>query len=396
MRKHTWNRALRTDAIAATVVVIALLGTLVVSLLILMRPDRQKSSRPAAPRFPAKVEQQLDDALEKIMSDGRIPGAIVGIWVQGKGTWVQARGVADLRSKTPMNTSDRVRIASITKTFVATVVLQLVDAGKLSLDDTVDSYVARVPNGDTITVRQLLNHTSGLYDYIYDPVFQAACAADPLEKWTPDQLLSSSILHDPYFAPGTGFHYSNTNYVILGMIVEKVTGRTIGTEISHRTLEPLALKDTSFAVSPEMREPASRGYAEEYGKFEDVTDRDPSMGWASSAMTSDLNDLRVWSEALANGGLISEDSERERMILVKDAGSNVQYGLGLMEWGGFVGHEGNAFGFSTAMFQLPSKDATIIVIFNVSGGKWTATAAFAEFARILFGDEVPSSLEVVK
>lgn len=394
MRNKVLNRVLRTDAIAATVVIIALLGALVASVLVLTRPDRPKGAGPSAPRFDARVEKELEATLEGLMSRDEIPGAIVGIWVPGRGTWVVARGVSNLENNTPMKVNDRVRIASITKTFVATVVLQLVDEGRLSLDDTIDRFVTRVPNGDAITIRQLLNHTSGLYDFIFDPVFQAACAADPLEKWTPRQLLSSSVLHDPYFAPGAGFRYSNTNYVLLGMVVEKLTGRGIGTEISRRVLEPLSLDNTTFETDPEITEPASRGYTEEYGRPVDITRRDPSMGWASSGMSSNLEDLRVWSLAFANGGLISEESEIEQADLVNDPNSEVKYGAGLMEWGGFVGHEGNAFGFSTAMFHLPSKNATIVVIFNRSGVKVTATYAFTEFARVLFGSEVPSRLEL--
>ncbi len=393
MRKKVLDRALRTDAIAATVVIIALLGALVASVLVLTRPDRQKSSGPAAPRFDSRVEKKLEATLDRLMSEGEIPGAIVGVWVPGRGTWVVARGVSNLENNTPMRVDDRVRIASVTKTFVATVVLQLVDEGKLSLDDTIDRFVTRVPNGNAVTIRQLLNHTSGLYDFIFDPVFQAACTADPLEKWTPRQLLSSSVLHDPYFAPGAKFHYSNTNYVLLGMVVEKLTGRSVGTEISRRILEPLSLRHTTFETTPEMAKPASRGYSEEYGRLVDITHRDPSMGWASSGMSSNLDDLRTWSLAFANGGLISEESERERAVLVSEPGSEVKYGAGMMEWGGFVGHEGNAFGFSTAMFHHPSKNATVVVIFNQSGGRVTATRAFSEFARLLFGNEVPAKLD---
>lgn len=392
MPRRVLKRALRTDAIAAVVVVVALLGALVASLVILNRHgEQQESGRPEL-RFSEDVQKQLEAELEKVMADGAAPGAIVGIWVNGKGSWVQARGVSDVRNNTPVSTADHVRIASVTKTFVATAVLQLVDSKKLSLDDTVARFVPRVPNGETITVRQLLNHTSGLFDFIYDPVFQAACGADPLENWKPEQLLSSSILHEPYFAPGQGFHYSNTNYVVLGMIVEKVTGRKISREIEQKILKPLGLDDTSFPSSAILPDPSSRGYVEKYGKLTDVTDMHPSMGWASSGMVSDLDDLRRWAEALANGGFISEESERERMNFVSSDKPNVQYGLGIMKWGEFLGHEGNAFGFSTAVFYIPSKKTTIVVLLNESDVDYTATHAFVNFAKVLFPGETPPSL----
>jgi len=390
--KRVWNKALRTDTIALIVVVIALVAALSISLAVMSSHETRTRTvtTPREQSFGAATVKALEGALDKVMKDGNIPGAVVGIWVPGKGVWVRARGVADTKTNEPMSTADHARIASVTKSFVATLVLQLADAKLLSLDDTLDKFVPSVPNASGITVRQLLNHTSGLYDFVQDDVFNAAADNNPLENWKPDQLLSSSVLHEPYFAPGTGYHYSNTNYVLLGMIAEKVTGHSVGAEIKRRILKPLGLANTSFPTTSALPSPASRGYAEKYGKLTDVTEVSPSMGWASSAMISDLADLKAWSSALADGSLLSEQARQEMTAFIPTDMPNVSYGLGLMKWGNFVGHEGNAFGFSTAVFHLPSSDATIVVILNhEQTDEVSASGAFIQFAKILFPDQVP-------
>jgi D-alanyl-D-alanine carboxypeptidase len=390
MQKRAWNKALRTDAIAVVVVVFALISAFVISLVLLAAKDKTSSKSAAGPRFPAGMEKNLETTLDKVMAESDVPGAIVGIWAPGRGTWVRARGVADIKNNQPMDVADHVRIASITKTFVATVVLQLVDSKRLSLDDTLDKFAPNVPNASSITVRELLNQTSGLYDFLEDSVFQRASLENPLAKLMPDQLLSSSVLHQPYFAPGTGYHYSNTNYVLLGMIIEKVTGHKVGAEIEQRILQPMKLKNTSFPVTPQIPGPASRGYSDSNGSLTDVSDIDPSMGWASSAMISDLEDLKTWAGELATGGLVSEEAQKERMTFRATDTPPLEYGLGLMKWGEFIGHEGNAFGYSTTMFYLPSQKATIVVILNEEpDNEMSATAAFIKFAKLIFPEQTP-------
>jgi D-alanyl-D-alanine carboxypeptidase len=390
--KRAWNRALRSDTLALIIVVIAMVAALSVSFAV-MASHSSKTRTVTNPRektFDAATERSLDAALDKFMKDADVPGAVVGIWVPGKGAYVRARGVSDLKTSQPMSTSDHMRIASVTKSFVATLVLQLADAKMLSLDDALDKYVPSVPNASAITVRELLNHTSGLFDFVADPVFNAAADNNPLEKWKPDQLLSSSVLHEPYFAPGTGYHYSNTNYVLLGMIVEKVTGHKIGEELDRRILKPLGLSNTSLSTRPALPSPSSRGYAERYGTLSDVSEMDPSMGWASSAMVSDLANLKVWSAALADGSLLSEKARQEMTTFVATDMPNVSYGLGIMKWGNFLGHEGNAFGFSTALFHLPSSKATFVVLLNREKSESaSASGVFIKFAKILFPDQVP-------
>jgi len=389
-QKRAWNRALRPDTIAFFVVIIAVAGALLITLAVVA--GRSKGVRTAATKFQfsTATERSLDAALDKWMSTSGAPGAVVGIWAPGKGTWVRARGVADIKTHEPMAEGDEVRIASVTKSFVGTVVLQLADEKKLSLDDTLDKYVPSVPNGGAITIRQMLNQTSGVFDFLNDPVFQQAAAQNPLMKWKPSDLLASALDNKPAFAPGTGWGYSNSNFVLLGMIVEKVTGQTIGREITRRVITPLRLTRTSYPSGPELPGRYSNGYEPVTGGLVEASAIDPSVGGASSAMISDLEDLKTWSEALGTGALISEQAQKDRLTTVPTDRADTRYGLALMKVGDWIGHEGNAYGYSTAVFYNPLRRTSIVVIMNSeTAGQPLATSAFKQFAGIVFPGSVP-------
>ena len=195
-----------------------------------------------------ELQQELEEILDDVMSENGIPGAVIGVWVPGEGSWVEAKGLADVQTGEAMDTADKVRIGSITKTFNATVILQLVDEGRIGLDDPLRDYAPEVPGSEEITVRMLLDHTSGLFDYTSDEDFQEAVDAEPLRKWQPQELVDFAISHEPYFAPGEEWHYSNTNYILLGMIVEEVTGNLVGDEMRTRIYERLGLSNTSFGL----------------------------------------------------------------------------------------------------------------------------------------------------
>ena len=199
--------------------------------------------------------------VEQAMAENNIPGAIVGVWVPGEGTWIKAIGTADIETGRNIKITDKMRIASITKTFTATVILQLVDEWKLALNDTLDHFVPEVPNSDEITIRQLCDMTSGIFSIADDEGFDNTLANEPLKKWTHQELLDIALKHDPYFAPGEGGYYSDTNYSpLLGMIIEQVTGNTVENEIQTRIIEPLELLNTSFPTGPNMTGEYSRGY----------------------------------------------------------------------------------------------------------------------------------------
>ena len=185
----------------------------------------------SAASFSQERQDQLDQVVTGYMRERHLPGAVVGAWVPGEGTYVSARGYSNLETGEAMSEDDKFEIGSVTKSFVGTVALQLVDEGKLELDDRLSEYIDTVPNGDNITIRQLLDMTSGLFNYLDDVNLEAEAAADPLKKWPPEELVRVAVSHQPYFAPGEGWFYSNTNTILVGMIIERVTGNDLEDEV---------------------------------------------------------------------------------------------------------------------------------------------------------------------
>lgn len=357
------------------------------------------------PGLSPETEEKLDRLVSVMMEQNSIPGVIAGAWVPGEGSWVRAVGQSDIEKGTPQETDLRFRIGSITKTFVATVILQLADEGKLSLDDKLDKYVKGFEYGDEITVRQLCNNTSGVFAYDDTPGFVELNISEPQRHWSPDELVDLARSGEPYFAPGSEWMYCNSNFVLLGVIAEQVTGNDLSSEIDARIAGPLGLDSTFLPGGSELGGPHSHGYVDWAGRWgvteqglDDVTYWDPSWGWAAGAMISTLEDLRVWAKALATGELLSEEMQEERLtwVDIPDGESlEMKYGLGVMSMGGMIGHDGMLWGYNTGMLYYPEKDATIVVLFNRAmdqqDGVWITYDLLYTMAAasILFPGEMP-------
>ena len=310
----------------------------------------------------------LNTLVQRGMAEQRVPGVIAGVWV-GDAGWTTAQGIADLRTAEPMMLDGHIRIASVSKTFVATVLLQLIAEGKATLDDVLEQYVPGVPNGNRITLRHLLGMTGGVFNFINDPEFEPAYTNDPLIPFSREFFLELLRRNPPKFAPGEGVEYSDSNYFLLGMIIEALTGRSAAQEIDARIVQPLGLTGTSLPDSPAMPSPAPRGYAASSGSPElrDLTESSADVPWTAGAMISTLADLRIWSRALATGALLTPEMHRERLRVSQlDLGMDRSfgYGLGVMETQGWLGHAGAIFGYSTWVLSHPEKDATVIVMAN--------------------------------
>jgi len=364
-----------------------LFGSLVLGLLPLLALADDKA-------FPSADERALIDIVEKGRSAQRQPGLNVGIWIPGRGSLVRAFGTGDLASGAPMRLDDHIRIASITKTFVGVVVLQLVDESRLSLDDTLSRYVEGIDNGDRITIRNLLGMTSGIYDFTSDERFLKAFTDDPLMSFSTKDMIDILNRHKPEFAPGEKVSYCDANYILLGTIVEKVIGDPIQKTITEKILKPLGLDNTSFPTEPTMPERFARGYyAGEDGKgeFKDYTATNPAVAWTAGAMVSTLEDLRTWAKVLATGNLLRPATHAEQMkfgtIMTKPL--HVGYGFGIADFGGLIGHNGAIFGYSTAMFCWPEADAIIVLAGNQSSNSSSATTQIAiQLARHLFPGKI--------
>ncbi|MFG1906427.1 serine hydrolase domain-containing protein [Kribbella sp. NPDC048928] len=275
---------------------------------------------------PAVPAGELQKGLDGVVAIG----AVAEVRDNGK-VWRGSSGVAELGKTRKAPVAGRFRAGSISKTFVATVVLQLVAEGRMRLDDPVERYLPGVvPNGENITVRQLLNHTSGLYDFKKTLVMPpgAEFYTYQYRTWTAAEQIARAVANPPVFKePGSQFDYSNTNYLVLGEIIEKVTGRTYGEEIERRLIRPLRLHGTSMpGTSTRIPGPHMHGYVPKDDEMLDFTEMNPSLFGASGELISTTHDLNTFFGALLGGRLLPAQLLAE----MKEAGTeDGTYGLGL-------------------------------------------------------------------
>ncbi|MGW7519846.1 serine hydrolase domain-containing protein [Streptomyces sp. NPDC054796] len=288
------------------------------------------------------------------------PGALLEMRDR-RGSTVLTSGVADLRRHTPVHPDSRFRIGSMTKTFVATVVLQLVGERRIALDAPVERYLPGVVRGHgndgrKITVRQLLQHTSGLPD-ILDHLNPLKVLEDPFAHYDTRDLVNIALAHPPAFKPGTDWSYSSTGYLLAGMIIESVTGHSYGDEIRRRVIEPLDLRETYVpGDATSIPGPNPRGYARPDAEAPpvDITAFNPSVANAGGEMISSGGDVNRFLDALVRGKLLRQGQLRE-MMRTRPTGNpdGRAYGLGLesrpLPCGGrYWGHTGDVLGFETA------------------------------------------------
>ncbi|MCL7428868.1 serine hydrolase [Streptomyces sp. YS415] len=313
-----------------------------------------------------KLTARLDKAIAGVRREAGIPGLTVGLWMPGKGSYVRSTGVADKVTGAPMRPDLHARIGSETKTFTVTALLQLVDDGRVRLDDPIAKYIRGVPDGRRITLRHLAEMRSGLFSYTEDDDFVQALLSDPRRPYTPRELLSYAFKHPNNAPPNTTFEYSNTNIVLLGLVIEKVTGRHLADVIHRRVLRPAGMHRTLFPHGAEFPEPHAHGYTNQTlsGEVEDATDWNPSWAWAAGAMISDLQDLRRWAPILATGKLLSPETQKQRLKTLPTGHPGTSYGLGIVNSGGWIGHNGSLPGYETVTVYLPSKKATLVLIMN--------------------------------
>jgi D-alanyl-D-alanine carboxypeptidase len=295
--------------------------------------------------------------LEKIVAGGGATAALARV-SDGERTWTGAAGVRDIERGGRPSPHGYFRIGSVTKTFVATVVLQLVDEGKVRLDDPIEAHLpGLVPGGEQITVRQLLNHVSHLYDYMSEPGYSTnRWRGDArFRSYQPRELLKVAFTKK---LPDDGkWHYSNTNYVVLGLLVEKLTGNPYGEEVERRILHPLKLRHTLVPGDRAgLPSPHAKGY-EPLPELVDATRMNPSLDWAAGEMISTTADLERFMSALLGGKLISKKS-LQAMRTTVETGAGFGYGLGLQAYrlpcGTVWGHSGELIGYLTFAFRSDS------------------------------------------
>ncbi|MFE6497269.1 serine hydrolase domain-containing protein [Streptomyces sp. NPDC057748] len=327
----------------------------------------------------ATDQARLQEILQRLTTADGAPGALVEARDR-RGSTVLTSGVADVRSQAPLHRESRFRIGSMTKMFTATTMLQLVGEHRVRLDAPVERYLPGVVRGHgndgrKITVRQLLQHTSGLPDFL-DHLKPQEVVADPLVRYDPRDLVDMALKYPRVFEPGTDWDYSNTNYLLAGLIIEKVTGHTYAREVRERIIEPLHLRETSVPRGSAIPRPHPRGYAQpgQDVPLLDITEVDPSVGGAAGGMISSGTDLNRFLGALLRGDLLHPAELRE-MMRTRDTGNEDgrAYGLGLesrpLPGGGlYWGHAGDFLGFETmAGATVDGRRATVMVNLGPGG-----------------------------
>lgn len=336
------------------------------------------------------------DAMDVMAQQDGVPG-VLGQAQDGGGVWHGTSGVADRATDRPPMPRDKFRIGSLTKPFIATVMLQLEAEDKVDLDAPVEHWLPGTvrgggQDGRMVTVRQLLGHTSGLYDFTADPgmqrdYFGPRFAAHRYDSHEPASLVRTAMAHRRDFEPGTDWGYSNTNYVLAGMVIAKATGHSYADEVERRIIRPLKLHDTSLpGTSPGIPEPHGRAYSKlsltgsGAGPVHDVTALDPSLAGASGEMISSTGDLVRFMRALLGGDVLPARQLAQMKSTVPAEGGD-RYGLGLtmhrLPCGTTVwGHEGTIQGsHSTA---VTTADGSHAAAFNVNSDWSTGTADLVE------------------
>jgi D-alanyl-D-alanine carboxypeptidase len=343
------------------------------------------------PRLPldgAALITSFDQLAESMM----VPGAAMLIRTPD-GEISATYGVTELGGAVPVTLGDHVRVGSTTKTWTATVILQLVQEGKIALGDPVSKYRPDIPNGENITIEELLNMRSGLFNYTETYQLLHNMDVDPQSVWNPEQLLALGVGLPPYFEPGAGFHYSNTNYVLLGLIAEQIEQKSLQEIFQERLITPLGLADTSFPAIDDasLPTPYSNGYmytdnvrtittfalpADLLAQAEagtllpnDQTDANPSWAWSAGAGISTIGDLATLIEAIVGGDLLDPELQEQRLqnVVPPDPASTSAYGWGIIRSAtGFYEHGGLINGYNSYSGYDPVNKVTVVLWTNLS------------------------------
>lgn len=345
---------------------------IVMGFVLMLTNSCKKTDEQAIDKYTVQIDKLADSLVTKLTYNGKavpLPGLIIGIWAPDRNySYLKAKGYANLATKRPMQVSDLYRIASVTKTFTSVMLLQLVDEGKIGLDDTIDKYLSGIPNGGLITIRQLLAMQSGLFEVNNDSVIGHAFETDPNHYFSPQELLAAIKRHPPVFQPGERTVYCNSNFIIAGILIEKLTGQTYREALHARISQPLGMANTSFSESQWM--PTGKSYSSGYmadsnKDYFEVTEKfNMSVAYSAGAIISDIEELKKWVLNLTSGTLVST-SMLNQMEIFHPIFPDTEYGLGLMRFrDNYIGHGGDGMGYHNFLARNPKKNITIAIFFN--------------------------------
>jgi D-alanyl-D-alanine carboxypeptidase len=327
-----------------------------------------------------KLARALQDALDVERAAASLTGVAAAVVIPGQGVWSGGSGVADWATKAPVTGRTPFPVAIVTKTFVAALALKLADEGRLRLDDRLARFLPDWPNADKISLRQLLNHTSGVANFeqrITDP-YQRAIDAHPAQLWSPQRTLSYA--GRPEFAPGSRWEYNNANYILAGLAIERATGSSVARQLRRELLDPLKLDDVVLQPQERTHHTPAHGHgsftADERravrtgGPRLIPYDSIASSAWTGGAIVAGAESIARWGDALLRGHVLSANARKQQLTFVPVEAGKLAYGLGITrmlspELGTEVlGHDGAAPGFGSSLWHLPAKRITAAAMAN--------------------------------
>ncbi len=352
----------------------------------------------AAEPFPPRVRRELTKALDSSFGTTVSPGAIVGVWV-GDRAWTATRGSTRRGAKAAPTLADHTRIGSLTKTFTGTLILELADEGKLALSDTIDKWLPWVPNANQITVHELGNMSSGINTYTADQSFLDRYFSTPMAPWKPIEVIRDGVSLPSTFAPGKGFFYSNTNFMLLGAIAERVTGESVGRLFREHIFEPLGMTHTSYPGTIFLASPFWHGYTKQDATGEGTTIRDathwnPTGFGAAGQIVSTVGDMKLFAEGIGTGALLTKAGRRTQVEANPYAVKGTRaYAFGVGTDNGWLTHAGTVPGYNTDFAYLPKLHASIVVLTNTDtaaepGGGGPAPAITSALSEVIAPGDV--------
>lgn len=367
------------------------------------------------PIDPARLQAVVDTAAREML----IPGALVLVRTP-QGSYTAATGTTELGTQTPPQTTTHFRIASNTKTMTAALILLLAQDGRLALRDPISTYVPGVPDGENITLAQLLGMRSGLYNYTNAPELAATLDADPAKAWTPQEVLALGLARPPLSAPGAEYTYNNTNYALLGLVAEKVGGQPLAVQFQQRLFGPFGMQQTLLPAAEDtgLPMPYSNGYmygGSTYAMVDaeyptdlqsaaragtllpvDYTHQNPSYATAAGGAISTAEDLAIWIRELVSGAAFGPAMRQQwqSSLLPEDPadpdGQQYGYGIAHQRFGPqaeMYYHGGELPGFNSFMGYDPNNDVTLVIWSNLTlapDGRTTANALALEVLREIY------------
>jgi len=338
-----------------------------------------------------KIEEELKILMDSVIAESHVPGLVAGIWAPDEGvSFIYTAGVSDLETNTPMDEDMIFRIGSNTKTFTITVLLQLVDEGLINLSDPLSKYLPDYPRADEVNIEMLTNMRSGIYNYSESEEFSSKIFEDPTTFWLPKELIAITVEHPYYFEPGTDFHYSNTNTIIIGEIIEMVTTNSLKSEINKRVIDKLGLKNTNY-LNGGVKIPGYHPKAYYSGEYDpDFIEcsewLDCSWAGAAGSIVSNIFELKTYAEALVGGYFLSDELHQHRLEGHEMAGSEKKYGMGIFSYDNFYGHNGGYPGFTSLMMHSSERNCTIIIWYNCQLDEASPTMLLSKVVKIIYPD----------